>query len=435
MYDPASRREFLKAAFALGTVYPLTGGRELFAVDKDKSESKSPNEKLNIAAVGVGGRARADLDGVNSENIVVLCDVDGKNLAKAAESYPMAATCDDYRRIFDHKLDAVVVGTPDHTHAFPVCEALRRGLAVYCEKPLTHSIHEARVILDLVKEHKNVTQMGNQIHSDLHNYRRVVEQIQSGVIGAVRQVHIFMPGVEHFVAGKKVAESTPPAWVNYDLWLGPAPYRPFDPSHYIFNWRYWWDFGGGQLADFWCHYADLAYWALDLQYPTKIKATGEKGHDGDNDVPKSMRVEYDFPARGEKPAVHLTWSHGALKEQGGAVLNKANGVLFEGDKGRLWADYGNHQIVMQDGSEAVPVKPYIPNSIGHHKEFVEAIKTGSATGSPFSYGGVLTEGGHLGNLSYRIGKEIEWDAAAMKATNAPEADAIIRREYRKGWVL
>ncbi|MEZ6044991.1 MAG: Gfo/Idh/MocA family oxidoreductase [Planctomycetaceae bacterium] len=429
MYDAQSRREFLKKVAALGVVYPAVSHLPLMS-----AATKSPNEKLDIAVVGVAARGAANLNGVKDENIVALCDIDQKRLNEAAQGFPSAALYDDYRRIFDHNLDAVVCSTPDHMHAFVVTEALKRGLAVYCEKPLTHSISEARKILKLTAEHNNITQMGNQIHSGT-NYRRVVEQIQSGVIGDVREVQIFLPAVTHFMVGTRVEESTPPDYISYDLWVGPAPYRPYHESHFHFNWRSWWDFGGGQLADFWCHYADLAYWALDLKYPTRIAAKGEKGHDGDNDVPIHMQVEYDFPARSEKPPVKLTWSHGKYIPEGMEVLDKSHGVLFEGDKGRLWADYGNNQIVLQDGSEAVPVKPYIADSIGHHAEWLKAIRENGTTGSPFSYGGVLTEGGHLGNLSYRLGKEIHWDAEAMKATNAPEADEIISREYREGWTL
>ncbi|MCA9041220.1 MAG: Gfo/Idh/MocA family oxidoreductase [Planctomycetaceae bacterium] len=429
MYDAQSRREFLKSVAALGVVYPVVSNFPLQA-----DSPKSPNEKLNIAVVGVAARGAANLNGVKGENIVALCDIDQERLNGAAEQFPSAALYDNYRRIFDHNLDAVVCSTPDHMHAFVVTEALKRGLAVYCEKPLTHSISEARKILKLVDEHNNITQMGNQIHSGA-NYRRVVEQIQSGVIGDVRQVHVFLAGVDHFQAGVRVKSSTPPSTINYDQWLGPAPYRPYHESHFHFVWRYWWDFGGGQLADFWCHYSDLAYWALDLKYPTRVAAKGEKGYVGDNEVPKHMQVEYEFPARGDKPPVKLTWSHGKFKPEGAEVMEKSHGVLFEGDKGRLWADYSNNQIVLQDGSEAVPVKPYIADSIGHHAEWLQAIRTNGTTGSPFSYGAVLTEGGHLGNLSYRLGKEIHWDAEAMKATNAPEADDIISREYRKGWTL
>ncbi|QDU80809.1 Inositol 2-dehydrogenase [Polystyrenella longa] len=429
MYDVQSRREFLKSVAAMGVVYPVVSSMPLLA-----DTPKNPNEKLNIAVVGVAARGAANLNGVKGENIVALCDIDSERLNGAAKEFPSAALYDDYRRIFDHDLDGVVCSTPDHMHAFVVCEALKRGLPVYCEKPLTHSISEARKILKLVDENNNITQMGNQIHST-NNYRRVVEQIQSGVIGDVRQVHVFLPAVEHFRAGKRVQESTPPDNVSYDLWLGPAPYRPFDVSHFHFDWRYWWDFGGGQIADFWCHYTDLAYWALDLKYPTRISAIGEKGHDGENEVPRHLQVEYDYPARGEKPPVKLTWSQGKFKPEGAEVMDKSHGVLFEGDKGRLWADYSNKQIVLQDGSEAVPVKPYIADSIGHHAEWLQAIRGNGTTASPFSYGAVLTEGGHLGNLSYRLGKEILWDAEAMKATNAPEADEIISRQYRKGWTL
>ena len=244
------------------------------------------------------------------------------------------------------------------------------------------------------------------------------------------------PALRHRRADRGLLLAKPPAHVNYDAWLGPAPYRPYDPSHFHFNWRYWWDFGGGQLADFVCHYVDLPVWALNLSYPKTVVATGEKGHDGDNDCPNFMRIDYEFPARGALPPVHLTWYHGGWKPRGAEVYKKGSAVLFEGTDGRLLADYSTRKLFMQGGKEAAAVKPSIPDSVGHHREWIDAVKTGSGTGSPFSYGTVLTEIGHLGNVSYRVGqKKLEWDAERMRATNCPEADKYIRREYRKGWTL
>ena len=435
MFDITSRREFLKAAVAAGTSLPAAG--VLLGSHPAVAAARSPNEKLNLGVIGVAGRGASNLGGVSSENIVALCDIDAGRLGKAAAKYPRARAVEDYRRVLDIKnLDGVVVSTPDHMHAIPVAAALRRGLAVYCEKPLTHSIHEARLISRLTAESKAVTQMGNQIHNHSSgNYRRVVETIQAGAIGAVRRVHVWQGGGVR--VGKRVTAGTPPTGVNYDRWIGPAPFRPFHPSHFHFNWRYWWDFGGGQLADFVCHYMDLPYWALGLDYPRVIVATGRKGHDGDNDCPNHMRVDYQFDENKSRPAVHITWYHGGWKPKGAEVYQKGSAVLFEGTDGRLLADYTSRKLFLQGGKKAPEVKPTIPDSVGHHREWIEAVKGGDPnTTCNFRYGALLTECGHLGNLSYRLGqKRLTWDAKAMRATDCPEADAIIRREYRKGWTL
>lgn len=433
----SSRRDFLKSAAAATASIPV--GSQLLTNTAVAQEARSANEKLNLAVIGVAARGGANLNGVSSENIVALCDIDAERLGTAAKRFPNAKTYDDYRRVFDHtNLDGVVVSTPDHMHAIPVVKALQNGLAVYCEKPLTHSLYEARVIGQLTREKKAVTQMGNQIHNhSSNNYRRVVELIQNGAIGPVKRVHIWMAGVGHFQVGKRPASSEIPKGISYDKWIGPAPYRPFDETHFHFNWRYWWDFGGGQLADFWCHHSDLPYWALGLTYPEKVRAVGEQLHDGENDVPIKMKVDYHFPARDGQPPVHLTWQHGGSMPEGAEVYNKGTAVLFEGEDGRILADYTTRQVFMQEGKEARPVENKIPDSIGHHKEFIEAVKTGNQnTTCNFRYGAMLTEGAHLGNISYRLGQiELEWDAAAMRATNAPHADELIRREYRKGWSL
>jgi len=434
MSNRLSRRRFLQAALAAGTAVPLARTVPAFAAGA--KATRSPNEKLQLACIGVGGRGHDNLMGVASENIVALCDIDAARLAKAAGEFPNAKTYDDYRRVFDHdNLDGVVVSTPDHMHAIPVAEALRRGLPVYCEKPLTHSIYEMRYIRRLAAEAKVATQTGNQIHDHpAGNYRRVVELLQAGVIGPVRRVHIWLPPMVK--ACKRVKESQVPEGISYDLWIGPAPYRPFHPTSFHFDWRFWWDFGGGQLSDFICHYMDLPYWALGLKYPSTIHATGEKGHDGDNDVPAKMRVEYEFEERPYQPAVHITWYHGGGKPEGAEVYEKNAAVLFEGDDGRLLADYTTRKVFMNAGKEERTVNPSIPDSIGHHEEWLRAIRTGGPTTCPFEYGGLLTECGHLGNVSYRAGqKKLEWDAEAMRFPNAPEAEQFLKREYRKGWSL
>jgi predicted dehydrogenase len=279
--------------------------------------------------------------------------------------------------------------------------------------------------------------MGNQIHNHPSgNYRRVVEKIRAGQIGPVERVHIWMQTVDHFVAGKRATENKVPPGISYDLWLGPAPFRPFDVSHFHFNWRYWWDFGGGQLADFACHYIDLPYWALELGYPATVEAIGEKAHDGDNDVPKKMRVDYHFPERNGKPPVHLTWYQGGYLPEGAEAYGKNNAVLFEGRDGRLIADYTTHKIFLAAGTEKELLEPAIPDSPGQQQEWLQCVRNGTAASCNFEYGGVLTEIGLLGNVSYRAGKKkLEWDAANMRAPNCPESDQFLRREYREGWKL
>ena len=436
MSDHFSRRQFMKAAAVAGTALPAWN---LAAQPRIASAAKvrSANEKLNLGIIGVAGRGGSNLKGVSSENIVALCDIDANRLGQATAKFSKAKTFADFRGLLDLKnLDGVVVSTPDHMHAIPVAQALRQKLPVYCEKPLTHSIHEARVISRLAGEANVPTQMGNQIHNHpLSNYRRVVETIQAGVIGPVHRVHVWQGGGVR--VGKRLAEASVPKGISYDLWIGPAPFRPFHKSHFHFNWRYWWDFGGGQLADFVCHYMDLPYWALDLKYPKTVEATGEKGHEGDNECPNFMKVDYQFAARGEMPPVHVTWYHGGWKPKGAEEYGKSSAVLFEGSEGRLLADYTTRKLFMESGKEARAVKPTIADSIGHHREWIEAVKTnGGPTTCNFQYGALLTEAGHLGNVSYRVGKKkLAWDAEHAKATNCPEADQFIRREYRKGWTL
>ncbi len=384
--------------------------------------------------IGTAAQAGWNLSQVAGENIVALCDIDAHRMAEAAAKFPQAAKYADYRKLLDQKdLDAVVVATPDHSHAIPVVWALRRGLDVYCEKPLAHSVYEVRQMREAADKKRAVTQMGTQIHAG-DNYRRVVELVQAGVLGRIERVHVWLdtsvrPGV-------RVSQSKPPDYVDYDLWTGPAPMRPFHESHFHFNWRYWWDFGGGLLADFGCHYMDLPFWALALRYPSTIVAKGEKTYHGDNEVPDNMQVDYQFPARGDLPPVHMTWYHGKWRPPGAESYGKGSAVLFEGQHGRLLADYGTHKLFLEPGIAADTPPQTIPASIGHHREWIEACKTRGATTCNFDYSGALAEAVLLGNVSYRAGgKKLDWDADKLKAVNCPEAAQFIRREYRAGWSL
>lgn len=402
------------------------------------SWAASPNEKLNVAVIGIAGRGAANLGGVASENIVALCDVDKNNLAEAAKRFPQAKLFADFRKMLPEiaqQIDAVVVSTPDHTHAAPSVMAMKMGKHCYCEKPLTHSVHEARLMTDLAKAKRLATQMGTQIHAE-DNYRRVVELVQSGAIGLIREVHVWSGA--SYSGGKRPTETPPvPANLDWDLWLGPAAYRPYHPSYAPFRWRGWADFGNGGLGDFFCHYCDLAFWALKLQYPTTVVAEGPEP-DPDS-CPKSLIVRYEFPARESLPPVKLTWYDGGQrppiqKEQ--KLPDWSSGVLFVGEKGLLQADYGRRVLLPEAqfaGFQAPP--PSIPKSVGHHREWIEACKTGSPTTCNFGYSGPLSEAALLGTVAYRTGQSLQWDAANLKATNCPAADKYIRKAYRDGWTL
>ena len=434
MSEHLERREFLRQAVLAGTA---TMAVSTFGGAQRALAARGPNEKLNLACIGVANKGADNINNLQSENIVALCDVDSLHLGKMSERFPKAKTYVDFRQMLDREknLDGAVVSTPDHTHAVAVMAALKRGLDVYCEKPLAHSVYEVRQMRNEAAARKAVTQMGTQIHAG-DNYRRVVEIIKAGQIGPVSRVHVWMANTNR--PGVRVKEGTPPSTVDYDLWIGPAPMRPFHASHFHFNWRYWWDFGGGTLADFGCHYMDLPFWALDLRYPVSVEAKGEKTSQGDNEVPDNMRVDYHFPARGKQPPVHLTWYHGAWRPEGAEDYGKNSAVLFEGAgaSGRVLADYSTRKIFMLDGTEPTSPPETILKSIGHWAEWAEACKTRGPTTCNFDYSGALAEAVLLGNVSYRAGaKKLTWDAESLKATDCSEADSFIKRDYRPGWTL
>jgi len=425
-----SRREFLKisgagAAAASGGVWS----------ELAPAQSASPSEKLNIACVGTANRASADIRGVASETIVALCDVDKNYLDRAAARFPGARTYADYREMLDKeakKLDAVVVATTDHHHAPASIRALRAGLHVYCEKPLTHTVHESRVVAEAAKKRGLATQLGTQIHAG-ENYRRVVEIIQSGAIGEVSEVHVWVGkcwgGGERPEGGQD-----PPETLAWDLWLGPAPVRPFWPGIYHpGNWRRWWDFGSGTLGDMACHYMDLPFWALKLRHPTSCEAEGPEVHP--ETCPLGLIVRYEFPAREGLSPVRLTWYDGnrTPREVAGERV-PGSGVMFVGSEGKMFASYGGYRLFPQEKFAGYqPPEPTIPRSIGHHAEWIKACKKGTPTTCNFDYSGALTEAVLLGTVAYRTGEKLAWDAAALKATNCPAAEKYVRKEYRPGW--
>jgi predicted dehydrogenase len=415
--------------------------------------AQNPNNRLNIAVIGCGGRGAANLAAVSSENIVALCDVSQRAIDAAAAKFPKARRCSDFRQLFDHQreFDAVVISTCEHTHAFATMLALRHGKHVYCEKPLTHSIWEARRVREEAARTKVATQMGIQIHAT-ENYRRVVELVQSGAVGAIREVHVWVSrawGWQSAEAAKRnrdivtvvdrpKAGQPVPAELNWELWLGPAPERPF---HSVYvpgpKWYRWWDFGNGTMSDLGSHWIDLPFWALRLRAPRSVEASGPPPHR--EIAPASMSAAYDYPARGDLPEVRLTWHQGENKPKLwriGAIPRWDNGCLFIGARGMILADYSRHVLLPEmNFRDFQRPMPTLPRPSGHHAEWIAACKTNLVTSADFEYSGWLTEANHLGNVAYRVGRRIEWDAAKLVCTNAAEANALIRREYRKGWQL
>ncbi len=441
----ATRRQFLQssalAAAAFG--FPaIVRGQNL-------------NGKLNIAVIGCGGRGAGNLNDVASkgDNIVALCDVNTQHLAAAASRFPQAKTFVDFRELYTSlkDYDAVVVSTAEHTHALATLPALQAGKHVYCEKPLTHNVWEARIIREAARKAKVATQMGTQIHAGI-NYRRVVELIQSSAIGGVTEVHVWVSRAWGWQSPEDAAKNgdivtvqdrpkevqTPPAHFHWDLFLGPAPERPFHSVYFPGpKWYRWWDFGSGTMSDLGSHWNDLPFWALKLDAPLTIEAAGPPPHP--ELAPASMSATYEYGPRGDMPALKLTWHQGSSKPQlwqEKKIPQWGDGCLFVGSEGMLLSSYDRHVLLPEDKfKEFKRPEPTIPDSIGHHAEWLHACKTGAPTTCHFDYSGALTEANHLGNVAYRLGKKLTWDAKNLKVTNAPDAAALIKRTYRQGWEL
>jgi predicted dehydrogenase len=424
------RREFLRQSTVGALALALSGCRTA-------SQRGSANERLNLGVIGVAHQGNYNLENVASENIVALCDVDDAFLTPAAQKYPQAATYHDFRRLLDRSdLDAVVIATPDHTHAVAAVAALRSGRHVYCEKPLGRTISEVRIITETARRHRRVTQIGTQIHAGA-NYRRVVELIQAGAIGPVREVHVWV-AASYGGADRPRETPPPPASLHYDLWLGPVPWQPYSPEYLPMKWRNWWAFGGGALADFGCHFMDLPHWALGLREPLSAEAVdGPPVHP--DSTPPWLIVRYEYPARGAEPPVTLTWYHGGKKPllpEETQDFNWRSGVLFVGSSGQLLSDYTRHVLLPKKQFEGfVRPAPSIPDSPGHHREWIQACKTGGPTSCGFDYSGPLTEAALLGNVAYRVAQKIEWDERRLRARNCPEAEQFVKHRYRTGWSI
>jgi predicted dehydrogenase len=449
------RRTFLTTAGAAAAALAGGVGSPAAASAAIRRSGSQSTDKLRVALIGVGGRGGAQLKGLGGEQVVALCDVNQDALDKAAALFPKARAFKDFRKVFDHagEFDAVAVSTAEHTHAFATLPALQLKKHVYCEKPLTYNVHEARVIRDAAARAGVVTQMGTQIHAG-DNYRRVVEHVQGGVIGTVTECHVWVGRAWGWHASEAEATAAKdivfvqerpttvdpvPPTLDWDLWLGPAPARPFN-NVYVPGpkWYRWWDFGNGTMSDLGSHWIDLPFWALKLKWPSAIEASGPPVQP--ELAPASMSARYTYEADGDQPALSLTWYQGTSKPDiwtKGGIPKWDSGVLFVGDKGMLLADYSKFMLLPEEKFAGYTPPPQsIPKSLGHHQEFIHACKTGAPTTCNFAYSGLLTEANHLGNVAYRVGKKILWDHKQMRITNAPDAERFIKRPaYRDGWTL
>ena len=440
-----------------------------------RSGHTPPSEKLNVAIIGTGGQGTQNIKallGHTDVRIMAICDVNeqsdysrfyyggvaGRKPAreliekhyagqKSTGSYKGCSSYIDFRRMFEEEkgIDAVLVATPDHIHATATMTAIKNGKHVYCEKPLTHSIHEARKITEAARQAKVATQMGNHGHSG-EGIRLTVEWIRDGAIGDVRQVHSWSNTGAGW-AGNRTArpKETPPVQpgLNWDLWLGPVQHRPYHPAYAPYNWRGWWDFGTGANGDMACHNMDPAFWALELGHPISVEASSS-GINPET-TPLTSTIHYQFGARKNMPLVTLTWYGGGLMpprpeelEPGRELTGGGNGILFVGDKGKImcpgWG--GSPRIIPETKMKAYKRPPKtLARSKGHHRDWIDACKGGKPASSNFDFAGPMTEVILLGNVALRTGKKLVWDGSNMKATNAPEADRYIRPEYHNNWTL
>lgn len=464
MSSKSNRRDFLKTSALVGAGAWVAGGTA-------KAQNKSANGKLNIATVGAGGMAGSNIHNLQAEagdmiNFVAFSDVDHERAAGTFKKYPNVKKYFDFRKMLDenhNEIDAVLVACPDNCHAVAAMAAMKLGKHVYCEKPLTHDVYEARMLTEAAHKYNVVTQMGN-MGTSKDGFRQGIEIIRSGAIGPVREIHVWTnrpvwpQGIDALLKNKTVLKAmgkdvqipTPPDTFKWDLWLGPAPMRAYDTAYYPFDWRGWWDYGTGALGDMACHTANLPFMACELGAPSSLEA--EVAADmNDQSFPSWSVIKMDFPARGDKPAVDYTWYDGGSKKPqwmieklAGLVPSEAlsgSGFLLIGDKGQMYSacDYGSWQKLLPEKQfkDYTPPSPTLPRVGGaHRREWVEACLGKGKTMSNFDVAGPLTEMVVLGCVAMKFpGRRLEWDAANMRFPNMPEADQYLKRQYREGWSL
>jgi len=440
-----TRRQFLQTSLAATMAAPYASAR-----------GADNGRKLRIAGIGVGGMGLGNLTNLADQEIVALCDVDHAHARNAFQRFPEARRWKDFREMLAQQddIDAVMIATPDHTHADIALAALRAGKHVFCQKPLTHNIYEARVLAAAAKEAKDsVAVMGNQYHSSL-GMRRTADWVRGGVIGDVKRV-IAWCSLNYRPFGNarwstltdRPPEETPPVpdTLDWDLWLGPAESRPYHRTYHPARWRAWWDFGCGMMGDRGVHTLDAACYALDLGKPSSIERLAI---DGANEYihPDKAHVRYQFPERGDLPALELDWFSGERPAEVDELTENAEigdnegGALIIGTRGMI--SHGTYPAsnlaihpanLMEEARQAPSTMPELRGS--HEGIWVAACKGEGPVSSGFEYAAELTELTHLGNLAIRLGGRIEWDAAMSKVTNNPAADALIRMPRRSGWEL
>jgi predicted dehydrogenase len=456
-YETFSRRAFL-AAVTTTAVAAGCATTPKMNTAKVVPGKISPNEKLNIAAIGIGGMGSGNINACTTENIVALCDVDDVYAAPVYNAYPNAKRFRDFRKMFDtdgKSFDAVIIATPDHTHAVIAMAAMRCGKHVYCQKPLAHNVYEVNALMQAARECKVQTQMGNQGHSS-EQIRRVKEWIHDGAIGAVREVHAWSDRPvggdpwSNFPIAKRPADAPPvPDTLDWDLWLGPAKSRPYNPAYLPTTWRGWRDFGTGALGDMGCHILDPAFYALGLGHPTSVQATTTHWEKdvSDETYPRAAIIRYEFPERGKMPPVKLTWYDGRLLPPFARDFDPrqrfdSNGALLVGDKGTIM--HGSHGaggmrlLPKQLAKEYKRPDPTIPRvkDENHEQDWVRACKDGNPASSNFEYGGALTQMALLGVVAMAAkDRKLLWDSASLRFTNDEEASALLNPPYREGWKL
>jgi len=397
----------------------------------------APSDRINMGFIGLGGMGTGRLKGFLKHpdvNVVALCDLDSGHLAQAAQivtssGQPAPGTFSDFRKLLDNKeIDAVCIATPDHWHAMPTVQACQAGKDVFVEKPLSFSIGEGRAMVKAARRYQRVTQMGNHIHNDLPNYRRAVELVQSGVLGKIQHVNVWKTSETRGLGAPP--DAAPPAGFDYATWLGPAPKRPYNPNRSHYNYRYFWDYSGGMFIDFWCHITDVAYWALDLQAPKSVVATGRRDLPDDNaETPNFLDLVYEYPG------LSMTWSLCPVAPAG--FEDRSIGCVFQGSMGSLFVDYGSHQLFVKGKpvNDFARPTPTIADSPGHLREFLDSVKSRKLTTCDVEYGHRLTKAGLLGNIAYRTGRRVVWDDAKEQIVGDAKANQMVTRRYRKPYKL
>jgi predicted dehydrogenase len=425
------RRQFLTSAASIPFSLAL---RQSLA--QEKGASAPASERIRLGFIGTGGMGTGLLNIFKKFpdiEIAAIADVYKAHAGKAAEqSGQKPELYSDFRKVLDRRdIDAVVVATPDHWHAHASIMAMQAGKDVYCEKPLSHSIGEGKAMVAAAAKHKRVTQMGNLIHAG-ENYHRMVEIVQSGVLGQITKCRVWMFSDRNYPEGLgKPADTAAPEGCDYDMWLGPAPQRAFNPNRFTFNWRFYWDYGGGMLSDFVCHLVDPVHWAMKVDAPTSVVATGGRYGLKDNaETPDTLEVVWHYADGWD-----LHWTHSDVSTQG-KLFDRSAGIMFEGTNATMVGHYNDFKIYAEKGKEIKLPEPVLARSPGHHREWANAIKSRQECSCRFAYGHRVTSVGNMGNIALKVGQRLEWDGKAERFTNHESANAhLMRAEYRKPWAF